>query len=747
MQSLVCLYLYVLKESIFSEENEVNSNDTFLYHVNELCLEEKTITNEIAAYINDKEKHNARTRKNVKDEFEPEYDNFLFKDIPNDDDLLEDLETTDFFDDFETKSSKNENDSKNQDKPWKTPFLSKLSRKNKKERKEKATIVAPGENQKFDDNVKFQEEKCFPNLFPKGKGGYISTYLETGLGFSNYCKLRLTGGLSVNDDDDFHSELKQLEANSCVDAERFRRDHHYMMFLMLTSDSINMRRAQDTAFRKVTRLDKYKINNKKITEEDRGLLERRNIGYRTFKNIRGTAPYFEHAKSRLFAFLRQKGPPTIFTTITSAEFDWIDLMINIIRSKPDSRRIEAIINAMKHKNKIIHLLEKKNELREHAEEIVSNMEGPEMSKLVNDHIVHSVKDFDERLKYLFRLLKIPGFLEESKVYTISEYFIRIEHQQRGAPHAHILLWMVYTSQYIDKTVYINGEETTIQENEPAPNIRNCILGKRGNEREEGKRKLEDFANELITLQIEESEEDIIKYQTHRHTFTCSKKKKRYFTVKENEGFGKNDGKRKGPALKTPRCRFHFPRFPMQRTTLLEPLTEKQPNVMNENDAPEFIVKKADIHLDRIRKFMLRRLFSEKSAESDASRNNFFKLSFDEFLEELGITESDYILALRRSVKGRGFMFLKRNCSQVLLNNFNRKIMTQHPANQDFTLCIDEFQVAAYIVNYLTKNEAGQSNMLKEVDEQCEKEGLSYSEKLKRFAKALDQSREVSVQVN
>ena len=92
---------------------------------------------------------------------------------------------------------------------------------------------------------------------------------------------------------------------------------------MLLADNINIRRAQDTAFRKVTRLDIYKMDKKKVTEEDIGLLERRNIGYRTFKNIRGTAPYFEHAKSRLFAFLRQKGAPTIFTTLSSAEFDWM----------------------------------------------------------------------------------------------------------------------------------------------------------------------------------------------------------------------------------------------------------------------------------------------------------------------------------------------------------------------------------------------------------------------------------------
>ena len=90
------------------------------------------------------------------------------------------------------------------------------------------------------------------------------------------------------------------------------------------------------------------------------------------------------------------------------------------------------------------------------------------------------------------------------------------------------------------------------------------------------------------------------------------------------------------------------------------------------------------------------------------------------------------------------------------------MMSVHPANQDFTICIDEFQVAGYVINYLTKNEAGQSKILRlvhffllrmniqltltylyrEVDEQCAKEGLTYSDKLKRFAKALDQSREV-----
>ena len=190
-----------------------------------------------------------------------------------------------------------------------------------------------------------------------------------------------------------HEKIKNIEKNSCIDYERFRRDHHYMMFLLLVLDAINMRRAQNTAFRKVTRFRKYTVDNTRIKEEDRSSLERRNIGYRTFKNIRGTAPYFEHQKSRLFAFLRQKGPPTIFTTITSAEYDWISLMENIIKAKPDVNRIEDFINTLKNRNNLSHLLnlENKEDLRNHAGEIIKNMEGAEMSKLVNDHIVHTTK--------------------------------------------------------------------------------------------------------------------------------------------------------------------------------------------------------------------------------------------------------------------------------------------------------------------------------------------------------------------
>ena len=286
-------------------------------------------------------------------------------------------------------------------------------------------------------------------------------------------------------------------------------------------------------------------------------------------------------------------------------------MINIIKSIPNNKKIEELITKMKNKNNINHLFNKED-LRNHAKEIVENMEGPEMSKLVNDHIVHTTKDFDERLKFLFKLFKISGFFEKEKKYRISEFFVRIEHQQRGAPHAHILLWMVHNDTFIERRVFINGKETIVKENKPAPNFQNTVQGKFGDERESAIKSLQSFADELITLEIGVDALNIQKYQTHKHTFTCTKKTKNsYFIVREDEGFGKDDGKLKGTTLKTPKCRFHFPRFPIRETTFLEPLVEKDNN--------ENVIQKADVNLNRIRKYMLRNLFQEKCGESSDSR--------------------------------------------------------------------------------------------------------------------------------
>ena len=216
-----------LTESITEKEPPVH--DTVLYNISEIVTDSNGVTNKIAEYINEKEKKTAQ--KEPDDSDDASYDNFLFK-ADDTEDFIENLEETDFFDDFISQNSPEKKKSKTEEN--RPEFNNKLKRKQRKPKeslKEKATVVAPGENQKF-DSIKYQEEKCFPTLFPKGTGGYISTYLDTGLGLANYIKLRVTGGLSL-EDSDVHEKIKKIEADSCIDAERFRRDHHYLMFLLL----------------------------------------------------------------------------------------------------------------------------------------------------------------------------------------------------------------------------------------------------------------------------------------------------------------------------------------------------------------------------------------------------------------------------------------------------------------------------------------------------------------------------------
>ena len=157
---------------------QIHENDTFLYPVNEISLEDKTIPNKIAKLIVYAEKLNNEDFQ-LQDEFAPDVEHFLFKEEQTnngdlDDDLIQEMETS-----FEADDTTKE--SKKKDKKKKTT---------KEKKKEGVTVVAPGEGQNFANEFKYQEEKCFPHLFPKGTGGYASTYMSKGLGFSNYCKLR-----------------------------------------------------------------------------------------------------------------------------------------------------------------------------------------------------------------------------------------------------------------------------------------------------------------------------------------------------------------------------------------------------------------------------------------------------------------------------------------------------------------------------------------------------------------------------
>lgn len=93
-----------------------------------------------------------------------------------------------------------------------------------------------------------------------------------------------------------------------------------------------------------------------------------------------------------------------------------------------------------------------------------------------------------------------------------DYFYRIEFQQRGSPHVHMLLWIKDAP-----TVQTHPYEEVAQ-----------------------------FIDKYTTCEKHGADDFLINYQTHRHARTCMKKNK-------------------------PICRFQFPIPPMPQTVVLAPL--------------------------------------------------------------------------------------------------------------------------------------------------------------------------------
>merc|ERR1711895_28270 len=97
----------------------------------------------------------------------------------------------------------------------------------------------------------------------------------------------------------------------------------------------------------------------------------------------------------------------------------------------------------------------------------------------------------------------------------------------------------------------------------------------------------------------------------------------------------------------------------------------------------------------------------------------------------------YLNALRCEVKSSGMLILRRRPENILTNNFNKKMIKLHQANIDIQMITDEYAVAEYICNYVTKNESGLSHLLKNINDEAIEQGEDVFQTIKKLGKALD----------
>ena len=187
-------------------------------------------------------------------------------------------------------------------------------------------------------------------------------------------------------------------------------------------------------------------------------------GFQFLKALRGSPPYFEKAKKDLFAMIRQLGPASLFCSFSSAETQWI------------------------------HLLRILGELVDHKQYTdtdLENMNWNEKCRLIQSNPVTCARHFDYQVSQFLTNFLLKGAQPLGK---ISDWFYRVEYQQRGSPHIHMLIWL-------DSAPVLGVNDEAI---------------------------VTDFIDQIISCKwpVDDLElQKLVNRQIHRHSQTCRKKNK------------------------------------------------------------------------------------------------------------------------------------------------------------------------------------------------------------------------------
>ena len=185
-------------------------------------------------------------------------------------------------------------------------------------------------------------------------------------------------------------------------------------------------------------------------------------GYYIFRQLRNSPAYSETRKKDIFAMIRQLSLPTWFMSLSAADTRWTDLL---------------------------KMLAKLNDGIDYSEKELENLSWQEKTKLVQKDPVTCSRYFDHRVQeFLNTVLKSSC----EPIGKLLDYFYRVEFQQRGSPHIHMLVWIENVP-----TLETNSEREIVQ-----------------------------FVDKYLTCNTDnEKTANLVGLQSHKHSRTCRKKGK------------------------------------------------------------------------------------------------------------------------------------------------------------------------------------------------------------------------------
>ena len=276
--------------------------------------------------------------------------------------------------------------------------------------------VAPGEGQVPVFHDVQAEYKCFPTLFCGQER------------ISNKDRQRdvLTSEL-------FKAELHHMDTRVCLNIPNiFWKAKHLQIAQVVAKTNLALRQLVGPKNKQVTAGDL-------LDAVKRDTIEHLNEGYKIFRTIRNSPPYFEAKKKELLAMCRQLGYPTIFFSLSSADTQW-EQLIQCLGKLVDNQNYTS-------------------------EYIRTEMTIAKKCQLVASHPAACSRYFHHRVdKFIKIIVKGP----HSPFGKVSDFFYRVEFQKCGSPHIHGFLWVkdapnvhdttdVEICDYVDSCMSCNGD--------------------------------------------------------------------------------------------------------------------------------------------------------------------------------------------------------------------------------------------------------------------------------------------------
>ena len=107
------------------------------------------------------------------------------------------------------------------------------------------------------------------------------------------------------------------------------------------------------------------------------------------------------------------------------------------------------------------------------------------------------------------------------------------------------------------------------------------------------------------------------------------------------------------------------------------------------------------------------------------------MTFEEFLAELGINESVYILAIWSSIH-KPKVFIKCNVKDTHINAYMKHLLHAWQANHDIQFILDAYSLILYVCDYITKAKKGMSLLLSEACKEAKAGNMTLKESVKHM---------------